>query len=153
MTSQISKKYLTAGLRTPCQQHSYSTNAISNLPQYINDMRGKRAGIRCTTVSGLAPTFEGGTLDDCVRAGAWSSQQQLAHGGPIPFLSGYLLVFRHPSPCHENCSRGNRSCDTGSLPLRRGWLSQLRASWKNYKCHIHSVSTSWRAPAHTAPAA
>ncbi len=51
-------------------------------------MRNKWEDIRCTTVSGLAPTFEGGPLDDCVRAGAWSSQQQRAHGGPIPFMSG-----------------------------------------------------------------
>ena len=87
------KKHFITGLRTPCQQINFNTSAIANLfqnslPQYITDMRSKWEDIRCTTVSGLAPTYEGGPLDDCTVAGAWCSQQQRAHGGPIPFMSG-----------------------------------------------------------------
>ena len=36
---------------------------------------------------------DGGPIDDCVRDGAWDPELQLAHGGPLPFLS---------------CSRGSR---------------------------------------------
>ena len=30
---------------------------------------------------------EGGPVDDCVRDGVWDPNLQLAHGGPLPFLS------------------------------------------------------------------
>ena len=104
MTRQISQKTistasgLTAGLNTPCQFHKFSTGLLgelfeTSLPKYLQEMRSKWGEIQCTRVSGLAPTFEGGPVDDCVRQGSWCEQQQLAHGGPIPFLS---------------CSKGSR---------------------------------------------
>ena len=38
--------------------------------------------------SGLAPTVQGGPFDKCIINGSWNAEQQAAHGGQIPMLSG-----------------------------------------------------------------
>ena len=126
MTRQISQKTistacgLTAGLNTPCQFHKFSTGLLgelfeTSLPKYLQEMRSKWGEIQCTRVSGLAPTFEGGPIDDCVRQGSWCEEQQLAHGGPIPFLS---------------CSKG-----------RRGATQQLGLTFRSTPRLGHRLAT------------
>ena len=116
----------------PCQFQKISQSVISDLfqnslPSYIQDMRNKWGEIRCTKVSGLAPTSEGGPLDDCIRSGAWIPEQQLAHGGPIPFLSG----------------------SAGSRGVKQQWPyhQASTASWSNvghgiyHKSALHTAAT------------
>ena len=60
--------------------------------------------VRSTTVSGLMQASEGGPVDDCVRDGVWDPNLQLAHGGPLPFLS---------------CRKGSRGA-TEAWPYSKG---------------------------------
>ena len=103
MTSTFSKKGAVtsgafAGLATPCQQHSFDKATLddvfaNSLPKYLKDLGASWGTIHCTTVSGLMAVPDGGPIDDCVRDGAWDPELQLAHGGPLSFLS---------------CSKGSR---------------------------------------------
>jgi len=103
MTSAISKKGAVtsgafSGLATPCQQHSFDKATLddlfsNSLPTYLKDLGASWGTNHCTTVSGLMSVPDGEPIDDCVRDGAWDPELQLAHGGPLPFLS---------------CSKGSR---------------------------------------------
>ena len=81
-----------AGLATPCHQHSFEKATLDelftdSLPKYLKDLGTSWGTNHCTTVSGLMAVPDGGPIDDCARGGAWDPELQLAHGGPLPFLS------------------------------------------------------------------
>ena len=87
-----------SGLATPCQQQVFDKATLddlfsNSLPTYLKELGAGWGKIHCTTVSGLMSVPNGGPIDDCVRDGAWDPELQLAHCGPLPFLS---------------CSKGSR---------------------------------------------
>ena len=81
-----------AGLATPCQASVFNTEVFdelfsTTLPDYLKQMGEEWVKVRSTKVSGLMQASEGGPVDDCVRDGVWDPNLQLAHGGPLPFLT------------------------------------------------------------------
>ena len=80
------------GLATPCQANVFKTEVLNELfsttlPEYLKQMGKEWEKVRSTTVSDLMQASDEGPVFDCVREGVWDPNLQLAHGGPLPFLS------------------------------------------------------------------
>ena len=80
------------GLKTPCAAFSFGKEVLdtffkTTLPEYLKQLSYAWNQIEETRISGLMPIPSGGPIDDCKRDGVWDPDLQLAHGGPLPFLS------------------------------------------------------------------
>ena len=97
VTKLCLERCLPNGIRTncstPCATFNFAPDVIKEtfqikLPQYVAQLNAAFNNVPLGQVSGLAPTGQGGPFDKCIINGVWNAEQQAAHGGPIPMLSG-----------------------------------------------------------------
>ena len=74
-------KGITVDVDPPCPTPKFSTHVLDeivkdHLPGYLKSLRGAWGNISMGQVSGLAPTAQGGSIDNCIIGGAWSVEQQ-----------------------------------------------------------------------------
>ena len=80
------------GFLPPCSAFSFGNEVLDSffkdtLPEYVKQLSSVWSQIEETRISGLMSMSSGGPIDDCNIGGVWDPALQLAHGGPLPFLS------------------------------------------------------------------
>ena len=100
---------ITHAFKSPCANFNFSKEVLRDtfqkkLPGYILELNEAFSKVNGANVSGLAPTWFGGPIDDCVIDGVWEPSLQRMHGGTIPMTvgaqgsHGVPEQWPHPSP-------------------------------------------------------
>ena len=73
--------------------------ALAKLPETKKELREVWISIQTARLSGLAPTFDNGPLDDAIRNGEWRPELQSAMptAGGLPGSKGVKVPWRYSS--------------------------------------------------------
>jgi len=84
------KNRVSTTMGAPCQElllGNDTENVLSKRPSLKAQLKKKWNAIPAARLSGLAPTFHGGSIDLCDVNGVWSPTLQAAHQGAIPIMA------------------------------------------------------------------